>query len=170
MDIRFVRARGRQDWIHVTRDDGTGLKWPWVKAADQPPHDLMHFLVEGYLPLRNGFWDLVADGVDFGFLTAEADRIASGVPPKESSGHDLGGLVLAECVVAGISTATWVDVDDEQCLTWVAQQCGRRNLSLPDVVSAQTLPPVRARIRETVAAWRRLPLGESLDVTYPPTA
>ncbi|MEV1174983.1 hypothetical protein [Nonomuraea sp. NPDC049784] len=169
MDIKFVRARGRHDWVHVTRDDGSGLKWPWTKAGDQPPHDLMHFLIEGHLPLRNGFWDLVADGVDFGFLSAEADRIARGVPPKGLAGRDLGGLVLAECVVAGITTATWVDADDEQCLTWVDQQCRSRNLSRPDMLTATTLHPVRARIREVVTAWRRLPLGESLDVTYPPS-
>jgi hypothetical protein len=37
MDITFVRARGHQDWVHVTRDDGGELKWPWPKAGDQPP-------------------------------------------------------------------------------------------------------------------------------------
>jgi len=78
-------------------------------------------------------------------------------------------VVLAECVVAGIGTATWVDADDQQCLTWVDQQCRGRHLSRPDVLTTTTLPAVRARIREAVAAWRRLALGDSLEVTYPPS-
>jgi hypothetical protein len=78
VDISFVRAWGAQDRIHVVHGDGAELTWPWIKAGGQLPHDLMHYLVETHLGLRDGFWGLVAEGIDFGLLTEAAERIAGG--------------------------------------------------------------------------------------------
>jgi hypothetical protein len=166
VDISFVRARGTQDWIHVVRDDGSELKWPWVKAGGQLPHDLMHYLVETHLGVRDGFWGLVAKGVDFGFLAEAADRIATGASGTDLDGRDSAGLVLAECLVAGISTGVWTDADDDQCLGWIAGHCARRGIAMPADLTAANLAPVRAAIRQAAAAWRDLPIGAALDVSY----
>jgi hypothetical protein len=76
-------------------------------------------------------------------------------------------LVLAECLVAGIGTAAWTDADDDQCLDWIAEQCARRGIPVPADLTAAKLAPVRAAIRQTTAAWRGLPIGAALDVSFP---
>ena len=170
VDIEFVRARGDSDWVHVRRDDGTTAKWPWVKAGGQLPHDLVHYLVETHFGLPDGFWELVAQGVDFGFLTAEADRIARGRPPQGLAGRDLTGLVVAECVVAGISTAVWTRADTDQTLAWVGQQCARRGQAVPAAVTGVAIPAVLHRIAAVTEQWHRLAEGGSLTFAYPATA
>ena len=169
MDIEFVRARGDSDWVHVHRDDGTTAKWPWVKAGGQLPHDLMHYLVETHFGLREGFWELVAHGGDFGFLTAEADRIARGTPAQGLAGRDLTGLVVAECVVAGISTAVWTRADAEQALAWVSQQCARRGQAVPAAVTTASIPALLQRIAAVAGQWHGLAEGGSLTFAFPPT-
>jgi hypothetical protein len=154
--------------VHVARSDGSVVKWPWVKAGGQLPHDLVHYLVETGLGLTDGFWGLVADGVDFGFLTEQADRIARGAPLQGLAGRDLTGLIAAECVVAGISSAGFVEADPALCLEWIGQNCARRDQAVPAGVTVERVDAVVRRIRETTAQWHRLPEGDSLTVAYPP--
>jgi hypothetical protein len=169
VDIEFVRARGKSDWVHVRRDDGTTVKWAWVKAGGQLPHDLVHYLVETHFGLRDGFWGLVADGVDFGFLTAEADRIAKGKPAQGPAGRDLTGLIVAECVVAGISTAAWTRADADESLAWVGQQCARRGQPVPAAVTVLAIPALLDRIGAVQDRWHRLDEGGSLSFAFPPS-
>jgi hypothetical protein len=167
MEIEFVRARGASDWVHVRRDDGTRVKWPWRKAGRQPPHDLMHHLVEGHLGLPGGFWELVAQGADFGFLAGEADRIARGGAPTGLDGRDSSGLVTAECVVAAVSTATWSRADDGQCLAWIREHCADRRVPVPATITADALARAREHIATTLAAWDGLTEGGALRVRIP---
>lgn len=168
MEIRFTRARGANDWIRAVRPDGQVVSWPSRRLGQQVPHDLVHLAVENALGMTDGFWGLVADGVDFGFLIGEADRIARGGTADRLQGRDPGGLVFAETVVGAVIVADITGVDDEGCLA--ALRADRRATRGPRV-AALTVPQVAAARRalaEVRVGWEALAEGGSLTVPYAP--
>ena len=68
MDIAVQKTDG---WhrIMITRDDGVTLDLRAVGRKFSPPHDLAHYVVEGMLGLRRGFWGTIADGAKFPGMT-----------------------------------------------------------------------------------------------------
>lgn len=169
MEIRFTRARGDNDWIRAERPDGQVVSWPSRRRGQQVPHDLVHLVVENALGMTDGFWGLVADGVDFGFLIGEADRIARGGTADRLQGRDPGGLVFAETVVGAVVVAEITGVDDDACLA--ALRADRRATRGPRA-AALTVPRVAAARRglaEARAGWDALAEGGSLTLAFAPS-
>jgi hypothetical protein len=173
VEITFTHTGGTTDWVYVLLDNGSPLRWPWPSYGSALPHDLVHYLVETRLGIRHGFWGLVADGTNFGYLSGVADRIRAGqaVKPLDTPEPDLTELVQVECVVQAIDTDT--DDTDAACLRRVRQVCADRGVPVPaalDMRSAgapeKAVGELRGDLTELSARWRALVAGHSLVLSY----
>src|SRR4051794_21602515 len=75
MDVTFTRSGERKYTTIVKRNDGVMLQ---VQSHDRPtalPHDIMHFIVERRLQLRQGFWGCVAAGAMFPGMQVISGRL-----------------------------------------------------------------------------------------------
>ena len=161
MEITFTHTGGGKDWVYVLRDDGTPLRWPWPCYGRELPHELLHYVVETRLDLQHGFWGLVADGVDFGYLSRVADQIQAGVEPDRRAGVDLSELIRVECVLLALRS------DGETAsLRMVRGCCDRQRVPLPPGLTEDLLGRLRAEVRDLEARWQPLAAGRSLVLSY----
>jgi hypothetical protein len=58
----------------VERDDGVQFTMRGAGGGSDPPHDLVHAVVEGYLGVGDGIWGCVADGVVWRSMTHLSGR------------------------------------------------------------------------------------------------
>lgn len=172
MEITFTHTGGSTDWVYVLLDSGTPLRWPWpTYGADLPP-DLVHYLVETRLGIRHGFWGLVADGANFGYLSYAADQVRSGLPVAPPAGGqelDLTELVQVECVSEAVAAGD----SDGACLRLVRSGCAGRAVPVPaalDSASAgapeKAIGELRAELADLTARWHALAAGRSLVLSY----
>ena len=163
MEITFTHTGGGKDWVYVLRDDGTPLRWPWPSYGTELPHDLLHYVVETRLGVRRGFWGLVADGVNFGFVSRAADQIHAGAAPAPGTDPDVDvvELVQVECVARALDGDT-----DADCLARARRSCAEHEVPVPEMLTAESLGLLRAEVRDLAARWRALAAGRSLVLPY----
>jgi hypothetical protein len=129
VEITFTHTGGATDWVYVLRDNGIPLRWPWPSFGTELPRDLMHFLVETRLGARHGFWGMVADGTNFGYLSFAVDQVRAGLPPSQPSSApevDLTELIQVECVIDALAEHGRTERTDAECLTQIRRACWTR--------------------------------------------
>ena len=163
MEITFTHTGGGKDWVYVLRDDGTPLRWPWPSYGTELPHDLLHYVVETRLGTRRGFWGLVADGVNFGFVSRAADRIHAGAAPDPGTDPDLDmvELVQVECVARALRGES-----DADCLALARRSCAKHDVPVPEMLTEEAMGMLRAEVRDLAARWQALAAGRSLVLPY----
>ena len=163
LEIAFVRTGEQYDRIHVRRSDGSEVAWRW--GAGGPPHDLIHWVVEDGLAMARGFWGLVADGADFGFVNASGH---SGERESAELG-DTTELMQAEAVVNSIQQGLAMDPpwSDLECLRWAATWCEQSRAELPAGLDVDRYGSLRTAVEDWVTRYRKLSPREALHVTFP---
>lgn len=79
MRITFQRMADRRSVETVVeRDDGVVFAMRGAGGGADLPHDLVHAVVETALPLADGIWGCVADGVVWGSMRHVSGRAAGG--------------------------------------------------------------------------------------------
>lgn len=171
MEITFTHTGGSTDWVYVLLDNGSPRRWPWPSYGTELPHDLVHYLVETRLGIRHGFWGLVADGTNFGYLSNAADQIRAGqaVKPLDTPEPDLTELVQVECVGQAIEA----DGTDAACLRRIRQACADRGVPVPAALDKRSagapqkaVGELRGELAELSARWGALAAGRSLVLPY----
>ena len=106
--INVTRIVERCYGTAAERDDGVSLSVPGYGSINALPHDLGHYVVEATLELRQGFWDIVADGAVFDGMAVLAGRRRPRVEAwsKELHKANVRHLNEAECLVEA-SCAWW---------------------------------------------------------------
>ena len=99
LSASFTRRPGERDLVHVVRTDGTETEWEFPGYGDALPHDLVHFVVEQGLGLKDGFWGLLDDGAEVVWVSDQAVLSRNGEPLREPA-VNFSGLVKAEEAVA----------------------------------------------------------------------
>lgn len=160
MEITFTHTGGGQDWVYVVRDDGTPLRWPWPSYGTELPYDLLHYVVETRLGIRNGFWGKVADGANFGKVSVAADQARSG-DTADRPDPDLIGLIQVACVVVALHGGS-----DAERLRLARDACDRRGVPVPEGLDEPTLAGLRAEVDELSVRWQALAAGRSLVLPY----
>jgi hypothetical protein len=180
----------------VLLDNGTPLRWPWPSYGAELPRDLVHYLVETRLGIRHGFWGLVADGINFGYLSTAADQTRAGVPPSPpltGPEVDLTELVEVECVArvitaepaepagapgavdggAAVGLAPADPPSDATCLRLIREACAARGVPVPAALDARSagapekaVGELRSELSELTARWRALAAGRCLVLPY----
>jgi hypothetical protein len=141
MRVTFPRLPDHQRaYALVERDDGVVYRLYGGRAGPRLPHDIMHFVVERDLRIRDGIWGGIAAGVVFDSMRAEqlADLVSSAAA-LDSLTHDK----IRRLADAKLSVLPETEVDPALIAT-----------------AARALQVEAAR-------WARLRVGEELCYEWP---
>lgn len=139
----------------VERDDGVVFAMRGAGGGADLPHDLVHAVVETALPLADGVWGCVADGVVWGSMRHVSGRR----PPHSAERSDRLKQERRDAVMQAENLADLV---------------GRlaRNEHVPrELVAASGVPRERIEaavtaVRDAAARWAALPVGEEWLVEW----
>lgn len=160
MEVAFVRTGHRRDRFHVTRDDGSEASWSFPSYGDALPHDLVHFVCERELGVRDGLFGAIARGADLERLNAKANR-EGGKEKYAGFGAELDGVRWSEA----LATAPWSGTDDE-IVDSLRESCGRMGVELR-ALSREDLARTREAVAKMAARWRKLDPREAIHATFP---
>ncbi|MBF2046584.1 MAG: hypothetical protein EDM05_002090 [Leptolyngbya sp. IPPAS B-1204] len=159
MQIRFTKHSGKQDWLECIRDDGTSTRCPMPKQGILP-HDLVHYVVEESLNLRQGFWGILALGVGF----------PNAAPPWDAADFNLPDLteaLQAESLVECFQAEMWNGFQPSENFWEILQiTCQQRQVTVPQFLTYQDVERVRLRLQAATQQWAALAIGETLIVEF----
>jgi hypothetical protein len=166
MQLTAVRGSEARDRVYVHRDDGSEVSWSWPSYGHSLAHDLVHWVVESEMGLDEGFWGLVADGVDPTKVTKAAERIATGVRLRDLTDRDLTELIQAEHLAASLGRTGWAG--REEAVAYVVEQC--EAFGVPSVGGLDLAAVVRmeARADELNRRWQAVAPDAGLVLAWPP--
>jgi hypothetical protein len=140
----------------VERDDGVVFAMRGAGGGVDLPHDLVHAVVETAVPLADGVWGCVADGVVWGSM-----RHVSGRRPPHAA--DRSDRLKRERVEAVLRAEGLADL---------VARLARSGEVLPHEIGASGVASERieaavAAVRDATRRWADLPVGEEWVVTWP---
>jgi hypothetical protein len=141
----------------VERDDGVVFAMRGAGGGADLPHDLVHAVVETALPLADGVWGCVADGVVWGSMRHVSGRR----PPHAAERSDR----LKKERLAAVQRA--------ESVADVVGRLARDEQLLPSQIAASGVPRERidaavAAVRDAARRWAALPVGERWVVEWAP--
>ncbi len=186
LEIQFRRTGERRYAVTIHRTGQAPMEMNPAPGYDPlMPHDLLHFIVESELGLRQGIFGQIAEGGTAGTFTAVAaagqhNREAARLRRRENR---RGEKLLREGREDSVQSeyATYVCLHE-----WLARSAdpARKGLAIKMASPAQqirspqpsaehqpfneaTLKRICARMDELSARWSALEIGQSLAVTWP---
>jgi len=172
MRVTFPRLRDHERaYALVERDDGAVYRLYGGKVGPQLPHDIMHFVVERELQIRDGIWGGIGAGVIFDSM----EHVSGRRPPharersKEllASFHQRG--LRVELLANLVQSVACLDhPSDTQILTLAATRLS----VLPDAdanVEPNQIAAAAQALQVAAARWARLRVGEELSYEWPRT-
>ena len=173
MRVTFPRLPDHERaYALVERDDGALYRLYGGKAGPRLPHDIMHFVVERELHIRDGIWGGIASGLIFDSM----QHVSGRRPPharersKEllTTFHSRG--LRAEVLANFVQCVAALDhPSDIQILTLAADQLS----VLPDAdaeVEPAEIAAAAQALQVEAARWARLRVGEEISYEWPQTA
>ena len=173
MHVTFPRLPDHErGYAVVERDDGAVYRLYGSQAGPRLPHDIMHFVVERELHIRDGIWGGIASGIIFDSMQHVSGRRPPHARDRSSEllatfrSRGLRAEVLANFVqcVAGLDHPS-----DTQILTLAATQLSVLPDADADVDPAEVAAAAQA-LQVEAARWARLRVGEELSYDWPRTA
>jgi hypothetical protein len=168
MRVTFPRLPDHERaYALVERDDGVVYRLYGGTAGPRLPHDIMHFVVERELRIRDGIWAGIASGIVFDTM-----RYVSGRRPPhaaERSRQLLRGFgqpgLRAELLADLVSSAAALDRLSQDTIRRLA----RDKLSvLPETnVDPVVIAAAAQALQVEAARWARLRIGEELCYEWP---
>jgi hypothetical protein len=163
LTIRLSRRPDGAVIFELRRADGTTT---WQKRTGPTAeffavHDLTHYAVETTLGYRGAFYGLVAGGWDLSDFGSPWRR---GPLPTEA--------LAAEVIVGCFDTqrAAHERLSASQCNTAAQSYFDARRSPSPVQVSDEELDRVRSLLSDLVWRWHAATAGDSLELSFPPTA
>ena len=168
MRVTFPRLPDHQRaYALVERDDGAVYRLYGGKAGPQLPHDIMHFVVERDLQIRDGIWGGIAAGIVFDSMQHVSGRRPPHAADRSKAllrGFREQGLraeLLAD-LVCSAATLDTMTVDKIKGLT------AAKLSVLPGTDVDPVVIAAAARALQVEAArWARLRVGEELSYDWP---
>ncbi len=151
----------------VERNDGVVYRLYGGTAGPRLPHDIMHFVVERELHLRDGIWGGIAAGVVFDSMQYVSGRR----PPHaaERSRQLLRGFgppgLRAELLADLVSSAAALDTLTRDKIRRLARE---KLAVLPETdVDPVVIVAAAQALQVEAARWARLRVGEELCYEWP---
>ena len=155
----------------VERDDGAVYRLYGGRAGPGLPHDIMHFVVERELHIRDGIWGGIASGIIFDSM----QHIGGRRPPhaRERSKELLAGFhqrgLRAEVLANFVECVAGLDhPSDVEIMTLAATRLSVLTDAEADVEPAEVAAAAQA-LQVEAARWARLRVGEELCYEWPQT-
>ena len=173
MHVTFPRLPDHErGYAVVERDDGAVYRLYGSQAGPRLPHDIMHFVVERELRIRDGIWGGIASGIIFDSMQHVSGRRPPHARDRSKellrAFHQRG--LRAEVLANFVQCVAALDhPSDIQILTLAATQLS----VLPDAdadVEPATVAAAAQALQVEAARWARLRIGEELSYDWPRTA
>ena len=173
MHVTFPRLPDHErGYAVVERDDGAVYRLYGSQAGPRLPHDIMHFVVERELRIRDGIWGGIASGIVFDSM----QHVSGRRPPhaRERSRELLAGFrrpgLRAEVLANFVQCVAGLDhPSDIEIMTLAATRLSVLPDADADVEPAEVAAAARA-LQVEAARWARLRVGEELSYDWPRTA
>jgi hypothetical protein len=173
MRVTFPRLPDHQRaYALVERDDGAVYRLDGGRAGPRLPHDIMHFVVERDLRIRDGIWGGIAAGIIFDSM----QHIGGRRPPQaqERSKELLAGFhqrgLRAEVLANFVECVAGLDhPSDLEILTLAADRLAALPDADADVDPAEVAAAAQA-LQVEAARWARLRVGQELSYEWPRTS
>jgi len=168
MHVTFPRLPDHERaYALVERNDGVVYRLYGGTAGPRLPHDIMHFVVERELHLRDGIWGGIAAGVVFDSMQYVSGRR----PPHaaERSRQLLRGFgppgLRAELLADLVSSAAALDTLTRDKIRRLARE---KLAVLPETdVDPVVIVAAAQALQVEAARWARLRVGEELCYEWP---
>jgi len=168
MHVTFPRLPDHERaYALVERNDGVVYRLYGGTAGPRLPHDIMHFVVERELHLRDGIWGGIAAGVVFDSMQYVSGRR----PPHaaERSRQLLRGFgppgLRAELLADLVSSAAALDTLTRDKIRRLARE---KLAVLPETdVDPVVIAAAAQTLQVEAARWARLRVGEELCYEWP---
>jgi len=173
MHVTFPRLPDHErGYAVVERDDGAVYRLYGGQAGPRLPHDVMHFVVERELRIRDGIWGGIASGIIF-----DSMRHVSGRRPPHARDRSKELLATfhsrglrAEVLANFVQCVAGLDHPSEiQILTLAATELSVLPDAGADVDPAEVAAAAQA-LQVEAARWARLRVGEEISYEWPQTA
>ena len=172
MRVTFPRLPDyERGYALVERDDGAVYRLNGSQSGPRLPHDVMHFVVERELHIRDGIWGGIASGIVFDSMQHVGGRRPPHAQERSKEllasfrSRGLRAEVLANFVecVAGLDHPS-----DTQIMTLAATRLSVLSDAEADVEPAEVAAAAQA-LQVEAARWARLRVGEELSYEWPRT-
>jgi hypothetical protein len=170
MRVTFPRLPDHERaYAVVERDDGAVYRLYGGLAGPQLPHDIMHFVVERELHIRDGIWGGIAAGVVFGSM----QHVSGRRPPHA---RERSKELLANFRRPGLRAELMANFI--QCVAGLDHPSNVEILTLA-ATKLSVLPPADATVEPSevaaaaqalqveAARWARLRVGQELSYDWP---
>jgi hypothetical protein len=173
MRVTFPRLPDHErGYAVVERDDGAVYRLYGGQAGPRLPHDIMHFVVERELRIRDGIWGGIASGIIFDSM----QHVSGRRPPhaRDRSRELLASFrrpgLRAEVLANFVQCVAGLDhPSDIQIMTLAADRLSVLPDADADVEPAEVAAAAQA-LQVEAARWARLRVGEELSYDWPRTA
>ncbi len=167
MDVTFERTGKRFFAAVAVRGDGVIVTIPGVAPAARLPHDLAQLIVEEACGITDGFWGLLAAGVEFRGLDIVRERPRR--RPRSANQLVLQRCADADALVAGVRSIHDGTAERE----WGSVRAFLAGTHHGPVFAAHDVTPDRLpdlceALSDGEHAWRELEVGASLRRTWQP--
>ncbi len=161
MLIEFRKTKKGKDILFCRRADGSTTWSELVEGSAHPfvvvPHDLVHFVVETELRLERAFFGFVASGLDLHVSLDASRKLAMRLEVEVLRAEAAAAALFADLVHGPFDQATRIEKLEDACAGWRV---------LPFEITDAAWEAMRARLETLAAAWRELPRGESLVLSF----
>ena len=172
MRVTFPRLPDHErGYAVVERDDGAVYRLYGGQAGPRLPHDVMHFVVERELRIRDGIWAGIASGIVFDSM----QHVSGRRPPhaRDRSRELLASFrrpgLRAEAMANFVQAVARLEhPSDLQIMTLAATQLSVLTDAEADVEPAEVAAAAQA-LQVEAARWARLRVGEELSNDWPQT-
>lgn len=172
MNVRFRRTGARRYAVLITvAGQPPRAMDPAPGYDDDIPHDLVHYLVEAELGLKNGVYGRAAQGAGTFVMTAERDQ-----SPRERA-RQQRKLQKRERALGAQDARHSADMEQSERLAGLCDVAWRRKHGqradpgrsppVPRAEDAAWIERVVARLDALAPLWRALPVGEELVFEWP---
>jgi hypothetical protein len=155
MQILLTKNIGKPHVIKHIRKDGSET---WMASDDFfIKHDLSHFAIETILQFKSAFYGMVENGMDIKDFDNREKRNALLITAEAWYAENMANLFLME-----IRDGYFEDFNAVSHRTFAEM-----NLPYPSLqLSSVELNSIRNYLRQLLAQWDKLPVGETLRLTF----
>ena len=167
MQITFTKGQ-REDWIAVTRDDGSRAETRFPHKGPVP-HDAVHLFVEAGLGLTQGFWGMIAGGRHPEEL-ADMAKAAGHASAKRASVPDASivELLQAERLVEVFEADLWSGSHSGEAglLELGRTACSYSHVPLP-IAPDGSVAAIQMAIANFARSWAATSAGQRAEFSWP---
>jgi len=146
MRVVITKLSDVEHKIEVTRNDES-TESTILNSRSFLMHDFAHFAVESEVPIKLGYWGLVASG---------ASLSGASLSGEEISGND---IALTESLAGPIQTLMRVEAKPLGYLSLLQRLH-------PHLATAEFAEKVHTRARKLIGQWRATPFGKSMTIIW----